>query len=52
MVMYHHELECHVVRLLWYLQGHGLSDSSFDQNMTVNYICSELLIPLHPHLVL
>ena len=28
MVMHHHGTQCHVKRLVWYLQGHGHSEGS------------------------
>ena len=44
--MHHHELECHAKRLVCYFQGQGHSKGSYDKNMTVSTISSELLILL------
>ena len=45
-VMHHLELECHAKRLVCYFQGQGHSKGSYDQNMTVSTVSSELLILL------
>ena len=43
-VMHHHELGCCAKRLVCYFQGQGYSKGSYDQNMTVSTISSELLV--------
>ena len=43
-VMHHHELGCHAKRFVCYFQGQGHSNGSYDQNVTVSTIFSELLI--------
>ena len=50
-VVHHHESESHAKRLVCYLQGHGHSKGSYDRNMTVSNVSSELLILLQPNLV-
>ena len=50
-VMHHHELESHATRLVYYFQGLGHSKGSYDQNMTVPTVFSELLILLLANLV-
>ena len=47
-VMHYHEPECHAKRLICYIQGQAGSKGSYDQNMTVPTIFSELLILLLP----
>ena len=47
--MHHHELECHAKRLVCCFQGQGHSKGSYDKNMTVSTIFSELLILLQPN---
>ena len=37
MLGHHHELDCHVKRLLYCLQGQGHNEGSCNQNMTVYY---------------
>ena len=56
MMMQHHEPKCHVgtKNFFWggrYLQGQGHSKGSYDENITLFNIFSELLIPLQPNLV-
>ena len=43
-MMDHHELECYAKRLVCYFQGQVHSKGSYDQNVTVFTILSELLI--------
>lgn len=45
-MVHHHEGECRVKKLGCCLQGHGHSEGSYDQNMTVSAaaIASELII--------
>ena len=38
MVVYYHEIECHVENLVGCLQGQGCSESSYNKNMTFCYI--------------
>ena len=45
-VMHRHEPKCHAKRLVCYFQGQGHSQGSYDQNMTVSTISSELLLHL------
>ena len=49
--MHHHELECCVKWFGCYFQGQGHSKGSYDQNMTVSTVSSELLILLLQNLV-
>ena len=51
MVVYYHELECHAEKFVCYLQGQGHSEGSYDQNVTLATISSDLLILLQPALV-
>ena len=53
MVMQHHEPEScgNVLLLLLFLQGQGHGEGSYDQNLTLSSILSELLIPWQPNLV-
>ena len=51
MVMQHLEPECHVEKIVSYLQGQGNSEDSYSQNMTLSTISSELLILRQPDLV-
>ena len=51
MMMHHHGPECHAKRLVCCFQGQGHSKGSYDQNMTVSTVSSELLILLLPNLV-
>ena len=44
MVMQHHEPECDVEKVVWYLQGQGHNESSYDQIVTCFTASSELLI--------
>ena len=39
----HHKLECRAKRLVWNLQGHGHSEGSYNQNMTISKVSIELL---------
>ena len=41
---WYHELEWHAQRFVCYLQGQGQSKSSYDKNMTVSNVSSELLM--------
>ena len=50
-VIHHYESECHAKRFICYFQGQGHSKSSYDQNMTISTVSSELLIILLPNLV-
>ena len=50
-VMHHNELECHAKKIVRYFQGQGHSKGSYDQNMTVSTVSSELLILLLQNLV-
>ena len=49
-VMHHHKPEFSAKRSVCNFQGQGHSKGSYDQNMTVSTISSELLIPLLPNL--
>ena len=49
--MHHNGLECHSKRFVCYFQGQGHSKGSYDQNMTVSTVSSELLILLLQNLV-
>ena len=51
MVMQHHELESLADKIVCYLQGRGHSEDSYDQNMTLSTISSEMLILLQQNLV-
>ena len=53
MVMQHHEPECHagIKVCCCYVQGQGHSEGSYDQNMTLSTVFSELVILWHPNLV-
>ena len=51
MVMYCHELMCHVEKVVHYLQGQGNSKSLCNQSMTIFTISSKLLVCLEPNLV-
>ena len=51
-VVHHHELECHVKKLGFYLQGQGDSMGLYNQNMTVStvsFICSKPVSLLQPN---
>ena len=37
-VVHHHELECHVKKLGFYLQGQGDNMGLYNQNMTVSTV--------------
>ena len=43
-VMHHNGLECQIKRFVCYFQGQGHSKGSYEQNMTVSTVSSELLI--------
>ena len=42
--VHHYALDCHAKRVVWYLQGQGYNEESYNQNMTVFTIFSELPI--------
>ena len=48
----YHERECHGIKCGCTLQGQGHSEDSYNQNMTVSIITSELMILLQPKLSL
>ena len=41
--MHHHVLKCHAERLVSYFQGQGHRKGSYDQNITISTVSSELL---------
>ena len=49
-VTWYHEPECDVEKSVCYLRGEGYNESSYDQNMTLYTISSELLILWQPNL--
>ena len=52
-VMQHHAPECHAEKkIVRYFQGGGHSEGSYDQNMTLSTLSSELLIPWQPNFFL
>ena len=51
MVVYYHEVMCHIEKLLHYVQGQGHSEGLCNQNMTIFTISSKLLVGLQPNLV-
>ena len=44
MMVYYHEVMCHVKKLVHYLQCQGHSDGSYNQNMTIFTISSKVLV--------
>ena len=51
MVMHHYQPQCHLKRLVCYLQGQGHTDGSYDQNVTISIIpTTELQVLLQPDL--
>ena len=51
MVMQYYEPDCLAEKMVWYLQGQGHSEGSYNQTFAVSTISSELLILLQPNLV-
>ena len=55
MLVYYHEVVCHVDKLVHYLQcqghNHIHSEGLYNQNITIFTVSSELLVRLQPDLV-
>ena len=51
MVVYYHEVICHVEKLVHYLQCQGHSEGLYNQNMIISAVSSKLLVCLQPNLI-